>query len=515
MAESMLDSANSENKTGEFSASDRFEASISFGRFDNDALSWEKWSSFSHNKYLEEVEKCSTPGSVARKKAYFEAHYKNFAARKLEPLDQEKQMGTDHSGSCESNSEDLVNTDKNIDVSHSQSYSEDVTNLTGVNDTVSSESKRSPVEVVKEEVNDGINSLKLSNTEEAAVVKEETHFMGSDKLENETVQSSVNMVENGTLNESKESHKVTQDHEEEDLPRTKKKPVSSVTKSPQFSSPRPSKPELNSSGTSIVSRPSIKNGNSSSVSKKRYLSAGESVKNGTGSSLSKKKTSSAGEIKRVIPESLHGSISLNPSKSDPSSAATTRKSLFMEKMGDKDIVKRAFKSFHSYQSATNGESISSPSEQVLMKRTENRSSTSLNLRTENGGKKVTEKRNPQQGQMRGSMKPVKSRSPVPSSVDQRKAKVAPSSLSLRRDDQAVKGKKFSRKVEEKPKAKEVEGTRTRIKPKEEKEADIRKVRHSRNIKATPLQTSYMGGAKSRLDKNGAKNENNFSSQSRI
>lgn len=30
---------------------------------------------------------------------------------------------------------------------------------------------------------------------------------------------------------------------------------------------------------------------------------------------------------------------------------------------------------------------------------------------------------------------------MPSSVDQRKAKVAPSSLSLRRDDQAVKGKK--------------------------------------------------------------------------
>lgn len=35
---------------------------------------------------------------------------------------------------------------------------------------------------------------------------------------------------------------------------------------------------------------------------------------------------------------------------------------------------------------------------------------------------------------------------------------------------------------------------------EETEADIRKVRHSRNIKATPLQTSYMGEAKSRLDK---------------
>ncbi|MCE0480588.1 hypothetical protein HAX54_037607, partial [Datura stramonium] len=52
------------------------EVSVSFGRYENDALSWEKWSSFSPNKYLEEAEKCKTPRSVAQKKAYFEAHYK-------------------------------------------------------------------------------------------------------------------------------------------------------------------------------------------------------------------------------------------------------------------------------------------------------------------------------------------------------------------------------------------------------------------------------------------------------
>ncbi|KAK6146792.1 hypothetical protein DH2020_020661 [Rehmannia glutinosa] len=36
--------------------------SISFGRFENEALCWERRSSFSHNRYLEEVEKCSKPG---------------------------------------------------------------------------------------------------------------------------------------------------------------------------------------------------------------------------------------------------------------------------------------------------------------------------------------------------------------------------------------------------------------------------------------------------------------------
>ncbi|KAL2546198.1 protein WVD2-like 7 [Forsythia ovata] len=50
--------------------------SISFGRFETEALCWERRSSFSHNKYLEEVEKYSKPGSVTEKKAYFEAHFR-------------------------------------------------------------------------------------------------------------------------------------------------------------------------------------------------------------------------------------------------------------------------------------------------------------------------------------------------------------------------------------------------------------------------------------------------------
>ncbi|XP_042407643.1 protein WVD2-like 7 isoform X4 [Zingiber officinale] len=50
--------------------------SVSFGRFESETLSWEKRSSFSHNRYLEEVEKYATPGLVTQKKAYFEAHFK-------------------------------------------------------------------------------------------------------------------------------------------------------------------------------------------------------------------------------------------------------------------------------------------------------------------------------------------------------------------------------------------------------------------------------------------------------
>ncbi|KAK9750892.1 hypothetical protein RND81_02G228600 [Saponaria officinalis] len=70
--------------------------SVSFGRFEHDSLCWERWSTFPSNKYLEEVEKCSTPGSVAQKKAYFEAHYKKIAARRAELLvDQDREREAD------------------------------------------------------------------------------------------------------------------------------------------------------------------------------------------------------------------------------------------------------------------------------------------------------------------------------------------------------------------------------------------------------------------------------------
>ncbi|KAK6128292.1 hypothetical protein DH2020_037961 [Rehmannia glutinosa] len=60
--------------------------SISFGRFMTEPLSWEKWSTFSHKKYVEEAERFAKPGSVAQKKAFFEAHYKRIAAQKAAAL---------------------------------------------------------------------------------------------------------------------------------------------------------------------------------------------------------------------------------------------------------------------------------------------------------------------------------------------------------------------------------------------------------------------------------------------
>ncbi|EPS66931.1 hypothetical protein M569_07847, partial [Genlisea aurea] len=57
--------------------------SVSFGKFESEELSWERRSSFSRNKYLDEVNQCSKPGSVIAKKAYFEAHFKKKGIRGL------------------------------------------------------------------------------------------------------------------------------------------------------------------------------------------------------------------------------------------------------------------------------------------------------------------------------------------------------------------------------------------------------------------------------------------------
>lgn len=80
------------------------------------------------------------------------------------------------------------------------------------------------------------------------------------------------------------------------------------------------------------------------------ISASQSVRKKVNNSAPlKMKSSEAGQSKRVAPTSLHMSLSLGPA--DSLGAVPMRKSLIMESMGDKDIVKRAFKSF---QNRTNG-----------------------------------------------------------------------------------------------------------------------------------------------------------------
>ncbi|MED6162984.1 hypothetical protein PIB30_075663 [Stylosanthes scabra] len=93
--------------------------SISFGRYLSESLNWERWSSFTCNRYVEEAEKYSKPGSVAAKKAYFEARYKRKAAEREAALAQEanaQASGTFISETLESNCSDSSDiAESNVD----------------------------------------------------------------------------------------------------------------------------------------------------------------------------------------------------------------------------------------------------------------------------------------------------------------------------------------------------------------------------------------------------------------
>lgn len=65
-----------------------------------DSLAWEKWSSFSHNRYVEEAERYAQPGSVAQKKAFFEAHYKKVAAQRAAALLEQANAATSKSNNA-------------------------------------------------------------------------------------------------------------------------------------------------------------------------------------------------------------------------------------------------------------------------------------------------------------------------------------------------------------------------------------------------------------------------------
>lgn len=91
--------------------------SVSFGRFESEPLSWERRSSFSHNRYLEEVEKCSKPGSVNEKKALLEAHFKKMLLQQQNSTEQQTSIEQEN-GQCES----LQNQNDGEEFKHQDEY---------------------------------------------------------------------------------------------------------------------------------------------------------------------------------------------------------------------------------------------------------------------------------------------------------------------------------------------------------------------------------------------------------
>ncbi|XP_075494419.1 uncharacterized protein LOC142532007 isoform X1 [Primulina tabacum] len=123
--------------------------SVSFGRFMNEPLSWEKWSTFSHKKYVEEAESYSKPGSVAQKKAFFEAHYKRKAAQKA--------AAEQGSAANESNGTVVEGQDYANKINGSQRISLKLEPLLVVDE------KMNMVKIPDHEINDGVENGKATS----------------------------------------------------------------------------------------------------------------------------------------------------------------------------------------------------------------------------------------------------------------------------------------------------------------------------------------------------------------
>ncbi|KAJ6430460.1 hypothetical protein OIU84_021789 [Salix udensis] len=442
MGESIVAASSYEDKIERTAASDpALQVSVSFGRFESDSLSWEKW-------------------------AYFEAHYKKIAARKAELFDQEKQL--EHESSMESNQNIRYltgKTDSDFDVSNDQTSSEGIrheseldnewdsvdepyeddaidlhgqASLSGLYDDAANDvqSQASLNGRVKEELDNKLDSPVSTKLEELTLIKEEKKGPPQDMRElpknSEKEMESIPVIkeEKVKLNHQRGFSKIIPMSKARDTARAKKKPEP------------PS---------------SMKKLNGSLLPRNRNLAGGN---------------------KKVTSKSLHLSLTMDPPNSEPAPLTTTRKSFIMEKMGDKDIVKRTFKTFQNNfsQLRSSAEERAIGEKQVPAKGTDVKASTSITPQKENS---VSHKS---------------------SQVDRRTAKLVPSSSVLRSDERPKRMKELSKKLEEKSSAKPSERTNLRTKSKEENGEEIKKLRQSSNFKPMPGFYRAQKASKSPIDK---------------
>ncbi|KAL0701349.1 hypothetical protein Bca4012_057471 [Brassica carinata] len=359
------------------SSSQDMKVSISFGKFENDSLSWEKFSSFSPNKYLEEVEKCATPGSVAQKKAYFESHYKKIAERNAEIiLEQEKQL--ERNASFRPSLENSGNTYREHDgsvmvessacyVAKDESTSEDdklVNSIaTDVDDTYNHEplEETMKLEECQSSVDAGkdLNTLKMEKLEEIVSVEEEPELIV--QVEHKEKQEEVVCIEEEVKEDvstkdtplketkkEKDKHliKKTDKNVRTNHTRSSLKPHQVTKKPVESSKTQPSKEKRMIKATTNKAASPVSKGSKFSTPRVSKTSSTTISMSTSRSSVKKENVSTLPRKKQTAPKTLHSTfLNLDQPSSDPTALATTRKSLIMERMGDKEIVRRAFKSF--------------------------------------------------------------------------------------------------------------------------------------------------------------------------
>ncbi|GMH31194.1 hypothetical protein Nepgr_033037 [Nepenthes gracilis] len=273
----------------------------------------------------------------------------------------------------------------------------------------------------------------------------------------------------------KKSPKVTTPKKATNITTAKKKPAFPRPKSPLISTPKSSKPAL--SGTIMSTTTPL-----------------TAEKRSNFSPLTARKTTSA-ESKKVAPAYLHMSLCLGPASSGPGSLAITRKSLIMERMGDKDIVRRAFKTFQNnfseLLSSSSGKS--SATKQFSRKEAERKRWVSETPMRKNEGMdkavKNTSAPHGKQGMRKAS---TSLELPKIAGVEKGNGTTVLSSFGMKNHYMPSKQKRSSKMPEEIAKANEAGRTLNQSKTKVEKELEIKKLQNCHNFKAKPMPGSYQG-----------------------
>lgn len=325
MEESKEETFDNEIKMGEVAPRNPvLKVSVSFGRFEGDSLSWEKWSSFSPNKYLEEVEKCATPGSVAEKKAYFEEHYKKIAARiaakKAELLDQG----------------DLV---------ESKSFKSDDLDRDG-GDSTGESSCQCSVEDVKEEsklngeVNGVHNDVSNEEAEAVAVLECRSLSVEGEMEKHECRMANAKLCEaeeavlekacDSSLEKEEMSHDLEKDEDKEETQkiREENKKLDHQSKSNKNTTAVKKGADTKMISASFAPQSSTPRTSTSAATTTTIVpSSRTSTKGGAVSSLTRTKNRSMQESKKMASKSLHMSLNLDSFGSNSAPPATTKKSL--------------------------------------------------------------------------------------------------------------------------------------------------------------------------------------------
>ncbi|KAK1577481.1 hypothetical protein Q3G72_022122 [Acer saccharum] len=430
--------------------------SISFGRFMSESLAWEKWSTFSHNRYLEEVERFSKPGSVAEKKAYFEAQHKRKAALKAAKLLEEANA--------------FANDDVPELKTTSDFHNDSPMDTESANENIHMVIDEQKQEYIHTSDNDIPNKMELANTSTHTVIDEknipDTEVAHSANVAEDSgtadMEYAVN-VEN--LNQADHSNQLQRaDVRDKIADTTDEKTPNKEAVNQENSAPSSKKRQANSS-----SKSSTRSGASRLplYPAKQVPSLPPTNVNNVATN-SKKCAGDSNEKRRKIPKTLHMSINFSSHASETSKASPKmlRDSSTSIQTPTKAAVKGVSKHFSKiFQS-------------------EDKRNKSLVTKSVSGG--ITE-----DGKLHSPMVHSKS-STANGTKTQTPNKSSP--FSLRSEERVAKRKEFFQKLEEKNNSKEAEKAQL----KEKSEHDTKKLRQSTVLKTK--QNALQEKAKHEIEK---------------